>query len=612
MLLRRTPPLAIAILALACEPSVPYNPATAPASVDYAGFDPTASPLPVLPLPNQLALTEPAIVTQNSTQAAVLRAFVAAGGFPNDQEVPITIPFVRYNIDPKTGVVTQTPPVLDLSSTNGNNLLILSTSSQGASGAVAYDPPKAGDYDSNTGILTLHKTPPCALVSPSTCTTGGKLTRRWDPGTYVVAVRGGPSGVQVTSSTAGLKPQATMYLLLSCTPTCPNGKGFLDPLNQGLIAGNNRGEKATNAALLEQLRIGYQGPFAAVDASGKFTHAEIATLSVFKIADVHAHVETDPGAGLMPIPSDFLLDANHNLIPAAQGAFGPAGPGLATLDGFSTTGPIIAQFSTAIDNSTIKDNVYIYELGATGPTRLKEANEGAGAGYLAQPPGTFQTIGAATVTTALVAQPGINIPGTPLVLPPLKENTEYAVVITSGVKDFVGSSPIVRSTLGTLLMLDPALPLTSNGQSLVAGVAASDAAGLQLLRLVLHGVVLPKLTADKGISRDQVVMAYTFKTQSITGKDVYSTGPNKNSVSGAIQIAQGVPNTVAPLVCAAAGVDCSKVVPSSTTTSTTGAAIAAVFDKYGVDPAVPRSNIGAIIETQIYTFNMLDPDTGAF
>ena len=95
-------------------------------------------------------------------------------------------------------------------------------------------------------------------------------------------------------------------------------------------------------------------------------------------------------------------------------------------------------------------------------------------------------------------------------------------------------------------------------QSLVAGVAASDAAGLQQLRLVLHGVVLPKLTADKGISRDQVVMAYTFKTQSITGKDVYSTGPNQNSVNGAIQIAQGVPNQVLPAVCAAAGLPCSK------------------------------------------------------
>src|SRR5205085_6769647 len=111
MLLRRTIPLALAILALACEPTVPYQPGSVPSTIDYAGFDPNAG---ILPLPNQIALTDQGIVTQNATQAAVLRAFVAAGGFPNDQEVPVTIPFLRVNIDPATGGQTKTAPALDV------------------------------------------------------------------------------------------------------------------------------------------------------------------------------------------------------------------------------------------------------------------------------------------------------------------------------------------------------------------------------------------------------------------------------------------------------------------------------------------------------------------
>src|SRR5438552_3032977 len=132
MLLRRTIPFALAILALACEPAVPYQPGSVPSTIDYAGFDPTGNP-PLLPLPN--------------------------------------------------------PP------------------------------------------------------NPAT-----RGSRRWDPATYVVAVTGGPAGVQVTGSSAGLQPQATMYLLESCFPECPNGKGLTDPLNQGLFPGT-RQEKAAAGAL---------------------------------------------------------------------------------------------------------------------------------------------------------------------------------------------------------------------------------------------------------------------------------------------------------------------------------------------------------------------------
>ena len=115
MLLRRTTPLAIALLALACEPSVPFDTANNPSQVDYAAFDPTGTPPatgPDIPLPNDLALQPQAIATQSGAQQALLKQW-AVEGFPNDQEVPITIDFVTEKLDANTGAATRVPTDLE-------------------------------------------------------------------------------------------------------------------------------------------------------------------------------------------------------------------------------------------------------------------------------------------------------------------------------------------------------------------------------------------------------------------------------------------------------------------------------------------------------------------
>jgi hypothetical protein len=600
MLLRRTTPFALAILALACEPSVPYHPETAPASVDYAGFDPTGSP-PLLPLPNQLALTEQAIAAQNPSQAAVLRAFNAAGGFPNDQEVPITIPFVRVNVDAVTGAQTRSVPAIDATSINGTNLLILSISTQGGftpfaqcatPGPNCYDAPT---YDSTTGILTVRK-------SPNPAKSG---TRRWDPATYVVAVRGGPNGVKVTGGTsAGVQPQAAMYLLERCTPTCPNGKGFTDPQNQGLFPGT-REEKAVAAAQLETVRKGYLVPFLAVDGSGKFTHNEVATMGVFKIADVQTHVETDPSSGQMPLPSDFLMDSTGHLSPEGQVAFNAFAPGLGTglasLDGFSTTAMILSQTSGPILADTVKNNVFLYELNlAVSPptaTRLLHVEEALLGGrpdkaaYAPEPDDITQTLAGNKLSTVIGLQPAVPAPisATALVpLPPLKENTTYVVVVTDGVKD-INNTGLTRSTLGKLLLLDPALPLSTNGKSLVAGPTDAQAVGLDQMRGAIN-LAAGTLAAEKpAMTRDHVVMAYTFHTQSFK-----TTGLKLAALPYTTPASTGLP------LPAAAGGGANVLSPS------------AAFDKYGIDRSVvPSGNVDSFIETAIVTFNNLGTN-GAF
>lgn len=647
MLLRRTTSLAIALLVFACEPSVPYSTANNPSSVDYAGFDPTGSP-PSLPQPNDLALTDQAILSQNPTQAAVLQAFKAAGGFPNDQEVPITIDFVRFNIDSGNGAITRSAPPIDVTTINDNRLLLLSISNTGgftaltqcsAPGPNCYDAPKAADYgvvaekDSSGavvgqhGTLTLHKSP-----NPKTG------SRRWDPGQYIVAIRGGPSGVLVTGSTVGLRPQAAMYLLITCTPTCANGRDLTDRFNQGLIPGNSPSEKANNAAQLEIIRKSYLGPFAAIDATGKFNHSEVATLGTFKIADVHSHVETDPSAGLMPLPSDFLSGPDGHLSPevcASSGPFGPLGPGLCTVDGFSTTAMILSQTSSTIDASTVnKDTVFLYEISGTSAVRKLDIVEALTTGhpektqFVDEPTAIAQTVPGATcgssppsstrsLSTAIGLQPAVpaRVGATFVPVPPLKEATTYVVLVTDGVQD-INCTGLTRSTLAKLVLLDPKLPLSdASGKSLVVGPTDAQAVGLDKMRAGVN-LAIATLAAEKSaITRDHIAMAYTFHTQSITGTAVslgalpYSPACSSTVTSNCFP-SQAVAALSVP-VASATTLWC-KNAPSCANQTAAGT-VNDVYDTYAVDRAsVPTGNIGFIMQSVILTPNLLDPATGAF
>ena len=584
MLLRRIIPLAIAILALACEPSVPFDTSKNPSTVDFAAFDPTGSP-PDIPLPNDLALQPQAIATQNDAQAALLSQW-AVQGFPNDQEVPITIDFVRETLDPATGKPTRTAPALDVTSISPNTLLVLSLSTSGPA-VVAYDAPQPADYAVNGdhGTLTLHKSP-----DPTT------KSRRWPAGTtMVVAARGGPNGIKVTNGAAGgLQPQPAMFLLLQDVD-------LTLPENLALIPGNTRDEKRATAAQLETLRKQYLLPFAAIDATGKFNHKEIATMSTFRVASTTkaTHVETDPSAGLMPLPSDFLFGPNGHLLPelaAPTGPFGALGAGLATLDGFSTTAMILMQTSATIDATTVnKDSVFLYEIGSTGSaptaTRLVDLVEALTASkqarFVAEPSAITTTSGGHTGSGAIGLQPAVpaQVPGGPLVaIPPLKEGTTYLVLITDKVKDLNGD-PLTRSTLGKILLLDPSLSVSANGKSKIQGVTDVQAAGIDQMRGAIK-LGAGTLAAEKGAaySLDHIAMAYTFKTQTM-----------KNT---AVQLA-GLPYSTPT----------STVTPTVVTT-TTGAGIASLMSAYGLDATVPFGNIGTIVEATIVTFNKLQCNAG--
>ena len=135
----------------------------------------------------------------------------------------------------------------------------------------------------------------------------------------------------------------------------------------------SRAAAVAAAQQLDQIINGYNaGAFPAVNQV--FPHQELAAMTTFAIAPLSTSVELDPGRGLVPLPIDLLRDprpasatcaACGKLTPLAactlaQGTLDAQGvcrdssgngtprPGFAALDGFSTTGTILAPLSDLV------------------------------------------------------------------------------------------------------------------------------------------------------------------------------------------------------------------------------------------------------------------------
>jgi pimeloyl-ACP methyl ester carboxylesterase len=604
MLLRRRGPLALLLAAAACEPSVPK--VAPPTEVDIAVFDPQNSKLPT---PNdlilQLSVDQPPLSALPAAQRDLLREFQNAGGFPNDQEVPISIDFAA-NTAGSTGILVQGAPDLDLSTLSSGNVLVLGINgTTGDATRATLDPTVAADYfkGADHGSLTLHH----------------QGHTRWTAGAeYVVAIRGGPNGVKLKGGNP-VYPDQTMYLLLQ-------DKDLSLPENETLLETKfptlPRESAAAAGAQLEQIRKGYLLPFQIID--GYFPHQELALIMTFKIApSLSAHVETDPNVAF-PLPSNFLLDpATGGKTVANIPAFGALAPGLATLDGFSTTAMMLAQTSGPIDANSVtngfgggKASTAVYDL--TDPAHPALVGSDT---YEAEPGAISQTAGGTAcplppvsgvkcLSTAIglqPASPAVSHGAAAFNTKPLKEATNYAVVITDRVVDINGQ-PLSRSTVGKILLFNDPL-VTSAGASNLTGVDNATAGGLEVMRQQLLPVVA-KVQTDLGITKSDIAMAYTFRTQSITGVGnlTDSTKPQGALQLGALPYAQlggqsfpGVP------VCADGTGSCAPALLNVLTAHD-------AFVKYGIDLtlSIPTNHIGQVIETFIDTYYILDQKTGAF
>jgi hypothetical protein len=529
MLLRRFASLSV-LLALAACTNVTSEPQTS--DVVFATFNSTTG---VIPVPSDLALQAAPTLVQpaQAAQKELLQAFIAAGGFPSDQEVPVTIPINQVRWDPTAGAsggyVASAAPTVDATTVTAKTVAVY---------RVDVSPPVAVDVEAvaSPGVLTLRK---------KADATG---SRRWAVGTsgarYVAAVRGGPSGVKTTAGLP-LNPDQAIALVIP---------------NLDLTQANNQPPGGLPAALvpaLEGLRAALWQPlswsdvggawtpagaavtpaFKAVDAA--FPHDEVAAITAFGVAPSGTVALIDPGSGVAPLPIDLLRTGPNGTI-ANNPGFGAVAAGLATLDGFSTTGMAFAQTSFPIDVGTVTGaNVFLYKLGGTTPTLLRElkfelgkaaagdptANPAAAA-YVAMPtpivipqnanlaPGV-PCPAAAGCSPAIGLQPAVPaaVPGVGnFFLPPLDEASLYAVVITKRVKDIAGN-PLAKSTVAKII-LDAVNDPSAGGHSLLSGVDDATASALTAMRAELAPVFAALPT---GTTKADLVTAYTFRTQSITG-----------------------------------------------------------------------------------------------
>lgn len=504
---------------------------------------------PNIPTPNDLALqatptlTAPALAAQKD----LLQSFVDGGGFPADQAPTLSVPIRAYDWDAATNTYVArcqtTPCAASTLPTVDPTTVTVDTA---ALFRVDVDPPVRIAVEA-----VSPQVPGSVNLVPVKDATG---SRRLPAGRYVFAIRGGDGGVKTADGLpigadvpialtipnkdltnkenqppGGLSPaqlaqlepvQAVLWnpvgwltadlgdgnVWIPCLPSALDGAP--DPLVAACTAANAKVKVPA---------------YSAIDPA--FPHAEVASIAAFQIAASTAAVPlVDAASGQAPLPIDLLRTGPGGTI-APNPAFGAAGAGLVTLDGFSTTAMVLAPTSLPVADSTVPGNVFLYKLSKASPpvpTLVPElkANGPATARYVVQPTpliipetknitaGLACPTGTGGCSPAIGLQPAVPVPTSPttvLPLPPLDEDTTYAVVITNGVKDILGRR-LGRPTIMTLLT--ETHPVAAGGISLVGGIDNSTATAIETMR----GQLAPVLSVVPGGAAN-VALAYTFKTQ---------------------------------------------------------------------------------------------------
>jgi hypothetical protein len=566
--------LLLALAAAGCAPDVPYT--APPASVVTAVFDPTTGDIP---LPSDLLLLDPASLPGvPAAEKELLGVFKAQGGFPNDQEVAVTISFARdlLNAD---GSTTRVAPTLDPASFTPGTFFVFGVTAAGP-GVIETGPIQAGDFTTGPGQVT-------------TLTLHNKGGAPWAPGQYAVLVRGGTYGVKTVEGDP-VNASSVFYLVAQ-------GNDMTQQQNLILLQAQT-GSYDSALALANQLNgliAGYQPAFAACDT--RFPHQELAALAGFTIAPAQTQVDLDPGRGLVPLPIDLLRDprpasptcaacgrltplaactlAQGTINPTTGDCSSPAAAGFAALDGFSTTAPILAPTNDLVLAGTVTAATYkLYDLSnPASPVLVNPAT------YLTEP-SEFTQSGVSPVVASQPVGATATDATSPFRTVPLKDNTSYAVVITSGVKGKAGNA-LKKGTVANVLLFDNPL-VDASGHSQLTGIDDATAGALEVMRQQLLPVRTALAAASPAVPKSDIAMAYTFKTQSFT-----------------LQAAQ-----LGALPYQAAQANPAGALPIGLSVSATNE----IFVKYGVDPAIPASNIDEVLETDILTYNLLDPQTGAF
>jgi len=499
--------LALAAAFTACSPDVPQNPGESDRLV-VAEFDPAHS---IIPLPNDLVFLKP-----DGTMDGRLHAPVTGGtdaqnefnrdylnlldGFPMESTASVLfdkpIDISTVHLFPSAGA---TLAVFDI--TNGVPITNVNVS-------VA---------DAHDGAQTLN-------ISPQ----GGYWARG---GRYGVMVLGGANGIKGAQSGQTVTGSPTWALVTSSTPliTC-DGNGNNCILHTSAIPTTQKDpaaqydEQVRLAKQLEQLRLGYKEAIdQALATVPGLNRADIALFWTFTIT-TQPEVTFDPGRSIIPFPNNVLNPTGSQVtlpVPPDAGALTALYSGLNTLDGFSTTAPIVTENG---DNTgpLIGANVKVDSIvfGDQGNINIVAAGPGEAA-LPTTPDGTIKAHACLNCPPIVMNE----LDGGPIRLPdgglkpetlaiipdvPLTERTLYAVYITTDLKsDVPGEKNVIASPAFALIR--SSAPLYENGHSTVSLLTDTQAQLLEPLRAALKPLF--DTFAARGLPRTKVALAWAFTTQ---------------------------------------------------------------------------------------------------
>lgn len=469
---------ALTLGAASCAPEIAQD--TAP-DVVLADFNPAASPA-VVPTPNDLAID----ATTGLVNAPIDPSAPAA-----QQE--FTKDYLNtLNGFPVSSTASTKIPDLDKTTVNATSVRFIDLLAGTPIATPAVTPTIA--YDEDTDQLVV--------APPATGWPKG--------GRYAVALIGGANGLkgvggkQVVGSSVWTLASLEKSLVTCEDLTASDCRASTDLIPSTKTDPAERIKDQTATALrLEQLRRSYKPLLDALAAQG-VSRSDVVLLWTFRIMNM-PEATFDPSTSIIPFPNNLLLARNADGTPKLNLPVPPSAPqsqkdllnGLNTLDGFSTTAPIVSENSdtrgpidtgSRLDANSVTAGTKFYKLGTGGTT-----------------PNVKACISCAS-STGTTAQPQ-QLQFVPQL--PLDEKSTYAAVMTTDLKDERGRKV---APSGTFALMRLKSPLVVDGKSQVSGVSDANAAALEPLRSGFKAAF--DAVEALGTPRSKMALAWVFTTQS--------------------------------------------------------------------------------------------------
>jgi hypothetical protein len=488
--------LGAAVSFTACSPDIPVGPDQS-SKYSTAEFDPATG---VVPSPNDLAFLD-----ANGNLDTHLHVPSPPG--TSDAQKEFNDNYLNlldgFPMESSASVLFTRP--IDLSVVNAGTVRVIDITNQ-----LQPIPITTASYsvsDSTNGQQFLNITPQ-----------GGTWTRGHH---YAIAVIGGGSGIKgkngetvIGSSTWALV--SSDQSLVSCDAGVCRAATSAIPTTEKDPAAQVAQQLAI-AQQLEALRLLYAPLLNALSGSG-VPRGDIAVLWTFQITSA-AEVTFDPANSVIPFPNDALNPTGSKVtlpVPPDAGILTELYQGLNTLDGFSTTAPIVSENGDGTGpllGGRLPGTPYT--LGAASPINMVPTGPGTGATAYAPLPTTACVNCTVNMTLPdggpiLLPDGGLK-PDTLEIVPqvPLAERTQYAVYITTDLKDSTGKNVIPTATFA---LTRSSAPLFSGGKSTVSLLTDAQAEQLEALRAGLKPLF--DTLNSNGLPRTKVALAWAFTTQS--------------------------------------------------------------------------------------------------